>query len=82
MSSRKMAYGQGYQRGRGQTESRINTHRLKTLDEDREARVYPKRDYLTGIPRGLEQNLSFGGCGKEAAYFREVFGRALFATVA
>ena len=46
------------------------------------ARVYPKRVYLELKPGRTGAELELWSLGKEAAYFREVFGRELLATLA
>ncbi|HUD13976.1 MAG TPA: Ppx/GppA phosphatase family protein [Terracidiphilus sp.] len=46
------------------------------------AKVYPKRVYLEVEPGRTGAELELWSLRKEAAYFREVFGRELFATLA
>jgi exopolyphosphatase/guanosine-5'-triphosphate,3'-diphosphate pyrophosphatase len=46
------------------------------------ARIYPKRVYLEVEPGRTGAELELWSLRKEAAYFREVFGRELFATLA
>jgi exopolyphosphatase/guanosine-5'-triphosphate,3'-diphosphate pyrophosphatase len=46
------------------------------------ARVYPKRIYLEIKPGRTGAELELWSLRKEAAYFREVFGRELFPTLA
>jgi len=46
------------------------------------ARVYPKRVYLEVAPGRTGAELELWSLRKEAGYFREVFGRELFATLA
>jgi exopolyphosphatase/guanosine-5'-triphosphate,3'-diphosphate pyrophosphatase len=46
------------------------------------ARVYPKRVYLEVEPGRTGAELELWSLRKEASYFREVFGRELFATLA
>jgi exopolyphosphatase/guanosine-5'-triphosphate,3'-diphosphate pyrophosphatase len=46
------------------------------------AKVYPKRIYLELEPGRTGAELELWSLRKEAAYFREVFGRELFATLA
>jgi exopolyphosphatase / guanosine-5'-triphosphate,3'-diphosphate pyrophosphatase len=46
------------------------------------ARVYPKRVYLELEPGRTGAELELWSLRKESAYFREVFGRELFATLA
>jgi exopolyphosphatase/guanosine-5'-triphosphate,3'-diphosphate pyrophosphatase len=46
------------------------------------ARVYPKRIYLELQPGRTGAELELWSLRKEADYFREVFGRELFATLA
>ncbi len=46
------------------------------------ARVYPKRVYLEVEPGRTGAELELWSLRKEAAYFREVFGRELFCTLA
>jgi len=46
------------------------------------ARVYPKRIYLDVEPGRTGAELELWSLRKEAGYFREVFGRELFATLA
>ncbi len=46
------------------------------------ARVYPKRVYLDVRPGRTGAELELWSLRKEAGYFREVFGRELFATLA
>jgi exopolyphosphatase / guanosine-5'-triphosphate,3'-diphosphate pyrophosphatase len=46
------------------------------------ARVYPKRIYLEIEPGRTGAELELWSLRKEASYFREVFGRELFATLA
>jgi exopolyphosphatase/guanosine-5'-triphosphate,3'-diphosphate pyrophosphatase len=46
------------------------------------ARVYPKRVYLEVEPGRTGAELELWSLRKEAGYFREVFGRELFATLA
>ncbi len=46
------------------------------------AKVYPKRVYLEVQPGRTGAELELWSLRKEAAYFREVFGRELFATLA
>ena len=46
------------------------------------ARVYPKRVYLELEPGRTGAELELWSLRKEAGYFREVFGRELFCTLA
>jgi exopolyphosphatase/guanosine-5'-triphosphate,3'-diphosphate pyrophosphatase len=46
------------------------------------AKVYPKRVYLELEPGRTGAELELWSLRKEADYFREVFGRELFATLA
>jgi exopolyphosphatase/guanosine-5'-triphosphate,3'-diphosphate pyrophosphatase len=46
------------------------------------AKVYPKRVYLEIEPGRTGAELELWSLRKEAAYFREVFGRELFSTLA
>jgi exopolyphosphatase/guanosine-5'-triphosphate,3'-diphosphate pyrophosphatase len=46
------------------------------------ARVYPKRIYLDVEPGRTGAELELWSLRKESVYFREVFGRELFATLA
>jgi exopolyphosphatase/guanosine-5'-triphosphate,3'-diphosphate pyrophosphatase len=46
-----------------------------------QAKVYPKRVYLEVEPGRTGAELELWSLRKEAAYFREVFGRELFATL-
>jgi exopolyphosphatase/guanosine-5'-triphosphate,3'-diphosphate pyrophosphatase len=46
------------------------------------ARLYPKRVYLEVEPGRTGAELELWSLRKEAAYFREVFGRELFPTLA
>ena len=46
------------------------------------ASVYPKRIYLEVEPGRTGAELELWSLRKEADYFREVFGRELFATLA
>jgi len=46
------------------------------------AKVYPKRVYLELKPGRTGAELELWSLRKEADYFREVFGRELFATLA
>ena len=46
------------------------------------ARIYPKRIYLEVEPGRTGAELELWSLRKESAYFREVFGRELFATLA
>jgi len=46
------------------------------------AKLYPKRLYLEVEPGRTEPNWSFGRYAKRRSYFREVFGRELFPTLA
>ena len=64
------------------TVTEVLPHQSGTLAGDREAEVYPKRVYLELEPgrTGAEQEL--WSLRKEAGYFREAFGRELFATLA
>ncbi len=78
------------------TEEHNNVHRAVVLmrlsvalNQDRAsdvlrvaARVYPKRVYLEIKPGRTGAELELWSLRKEAGYFREVFGRELFATLA
>jgi exopolyphosphatase/guanosine-5'-triphosphate,3'-diphosphate pyrophosphatase len=46
------------------------------------AKVYPKRVYLELEPGRTGAELELWSLRKEAGYFREVFGRELFPTLA
>lgn len=78
------------------TEEHKNVHRAVVLlrlavalNQDRasdvlrvSAKVYPKRVYIEIKPGRTGAELELWSLRKEAAYFREVFGRELFATLA
>ena len=56
--------------------------RLECLDVLRVAvKIYPKRVYLEVEPGRTGAELELWSLRKEAGYFREVFGRELFATL-